>query len=188
MVSMSELLLQWRWTARTANVANLRATDSLGWRNFVLGGTAAVLGAVVSLGIFATLESSDVALGVRIAAGTVAALAAALTALGKYLNYASRAEAHRKASRAYGDLVRQIDAQLDCGEPLTLEAVTTIRKAMDKIDDEAPNVAPLMWMWAAEGVQTERAAQDAGKPSVDASTVNRGARPRLRRLKTRLFG
>src|SRR5438128_9554757 len=111
---MNELLSSWRWTARTANVANLRATDTLNSRNFALGGTSAVLGAIVGLGIFATLQEGAVHLWIRIVAGGVAFLAAGSAGLWKYLKYGPRVEAHQTASREYGNLVRRIDLELKC--------------------------------------------------------------------------
>ena len=168
-------------------MANLRATDSLSWRNFALGGTSATLGAIVGLGIFATLQEGAAHLWVRIVAGGVAFLAAGLAALWKYLNYGSRSEAHRKASRAYGDLVREIDVALQCTQPMTCEVVTKIREKMDKIDDDAPNVSPLVWVWAVEGVEQERQAMIERKPPVDASTINRGMASRVQRVSARLF-
>jgi hypothetical protein len=184
---MDELLISWRWIARTANVANLRATDSLSWRNFALGGISATLGAIVGLGIFATLQEGTVHLWVRLVAGGVAFLAAGLAGLWKYLEYGSRAKAHEKASRAYGNLVRRIDLELECATPITCAIATDIRTALDKIDEESPNVAPLVWTWATEGVTQERRAREQNKPIVDASTINRGAISRLRRLWSLLF-
>jgi hypothetical protein len=184
---MNDLLISWRWTARTANVANLRATDTLSWRNFALGGTSATLGAIVGLGIFATLQEGAHHLWVRLAAGGVAFLAAGLGALWKYLKYPSRVEEHQKASRQYGDLVREIDLELECVAPITCPVADRIRKTMDEIDDAAPNVSPLIWIWAVEGVAQERKAQEQNEPPIDASTVNRGAVSRVRRLWSRLF-
>jgi hypothetical protein len=184
---MNELVSSWRWTARTANVANLRATDSLRWRNFALGGTSTTLGAIVGLGIFATLQEGTHHLWVRLAASGAAFLAAGLAALSKYLNYSPRVEEHRKASREYGDLVRRIDLERECVSPITCTVATTIRDAMDKIDDAAPNVSPFVWAWAVEGVAEERKAQERGERTVDASTINRGVTSRLQRLWARLF-
>jgi hypothetical protein len=183
---MNELATSWRWTARTANVANLRATDSLSWRNFTLGGVSATLGAIVGLGIFATLQEGAHHLWIRLVAGGVAFLAAGLAALWKYMGYGPRIEEHRKASREYGDLVRQIDLELECVVPMTCEVATTLRHAMDEIDDAAPNVSPFIWLWATEGVAAERKALDDGSIVVDASTINRGALSRLKRLWSRL--
>jgi hypothetical protein len=183
---MNELLKSWRWTARTANVANLRATDALNWRNFALGGVSAVLGAVVSLGIFATLQEGAHELWIRIVASGLAFLAASLAALWKYLNYSTRVKEHQAASRAYGNLVRQIDLELECNTPITSATAARIRKTMDKIDDASPNVSPFIWIWADEGVKQERAAVAKKRPPIDASTVNRGAWSRVQRLWVRL--
>jgi hypothetical protein len=149
---VNDLVASWQWAARTANVAHLRATDSLNWRNFALGGTSAILGAVVGLGIFATLQEGSHHLWVRIAAGGVAFIAAGLAALWKYLNYTTRADEHRKASRDYGQFVRQVDRELVCTTPITCDAADKIRNALDKIDAAAPNVSPFIWAWAVDGV------------------------------------
>jgi len=178
---MEELLISWRWEARAANVAHLRATDSLSWRNFVLGGTSAALGAIVGLSIFATLQEGAHHLWVRIVAGGVAFLAAGLAALWKYLGYSERVEKHRVASRAYGNVVRQIDLAL--GWPTITEiAVKEIRDEIDKTDTDAPNVSPFIWMGAVEAVIEERRT----KKAVDASSAGRGLASRLGRLWKRL--
>ena len=180
---MNALLTTWRWDARTANVAHLRATDSLTFRNLALGGTSAILGALVALGVFATLQSSHVVLGVRIAAGATAFAAAGSAALWKYLDYGSRIEKHREASRAYGNMVRQLDLELTLATPPTDDVVTGIRHDLDDIDNKAPNVSAAIWVWAVGGVAKERA-----DPAIDASTIDRGAWSRLTRLVTRLVG
>jgi hypothetical protein len=182
-----ELLRAWRWTTRTANVAHLRATDSLGWRGFALGGLSAVLGAIVGLGIFATLQTSHVSVAVRIVAGATAFVAAGSAALFKYLNYSSRVEEHRDASRSYGNLVRQIDQELIGATPVGDAAITAVRTKLDEIDTKSPNVSPAIWAWAVAGVSEERAAWDKGDFSVDATTLDRGAWSRLGRLMKRLF-
>jgi hypothetical protein len=178
---LHELLTTWRWNSRTANVAHLRATDSLSFRNLALGGTAAVLGALVGLGVFATLQSSHVALGVRIAAGATAFAAAGSAALWKYLNYGARVEQHRVASRAYGNMVRQLDEVLKGDARITDEVVTHIRKQLDAIDTAAPNVSASIWIWAVTAVGKQKA-----RPSIDASTIDRGALSRVGRLFTRV--
>lgn len=181
------LLLKWRWNSRTANVAHLRATDSLTWRNFALGGTSAALGALVGLGVFATLQSSHVPLGVRIAAGATAFVAASSAALWKYLNYSARIELHRTASRSYGNMVRQLDDTLALahasGRAPAEETVEHLRKTLDGIDVAAPNVPPGIWIWAVGGVAKEQR-----DPTIDASTIDRGLSSRLRRLGRRVFG
>jgi hypothetical protein len=184
---MAQLLESWRWIARTANVANLRATDSLNWRNFALGGTSTTLGAVVGLGIFATLQEGSHHPWVRIVAGGVTFLAAGLAALWKYLSYPTRAKEHQVASREYGNLVRLIDRELNSGTQITSAVAERIRKTMDRVDNASPNVSPFIWIWASEGVDAERKAIKAKRAPVDASTINRGALSRLARLQSRLL-
>jgi hypothetical protein len=181
------LLTAWRWTTRTAHVAHLRATDSLSWRSFALGGASAILGAIVGLGIFATLQSDHVSLTVRILAGIIAALAAALAALYRHLDYATRVRNHITASRAYAALVREMDQELLTPTPIEYATVTRIREQLDAVDTAAPNVSPAVWTWAVAGVAREREARDGGDITVDASTLSRGARSRLTRLRRRLF-
>jgi hypothetical protein len=185
--TLNDLVVSWRWTARTANVANLRATDNLNWRNFALGGASATLGAIVALGIFATLQEGTKHLWVRLAAGAVAFLAAGLAGLWKYLDYGTRARRHESTSRAYGNLVRRIDLELECTNPMTCEVAQTLRAEMDAIDNDAPNVSPLVWHWAVDSVCQERATRGHNRELIDASTINRGAVSRMQRLWTRLF-
>ena len=180
--TLAELLTRWRWTCRTANVAHLRATDSLTFRNLALGGTSAVLGALVGLSVFASLQSSDVPLWVRIAAGGAAFAAAGSAALWKNLNYGPRIELHRTASRDYGNMVRQLDEALDADAAISDATVRPIRTALDVIDKAAPNVSTAIWIWAVAGVGKERRGEVA-----DASTIDRGVWSRLTRFGTRVL-
>lgn len=180
---MTQLLENWRWLMRTANVAHLRATDALAWRNFALGGLTAFLGAVVGVGVFASLQGSHVPLGIRIAAGGVTLAAAGLASLRVYLDYGKRSEQHKDASRAYGILVREIDFTLQLGlNPVPEAMMTQIRGKMDQVEVTAPNVAPAIWVWAVEGVTKEQAGE-----AKDASTIDRGLWSRLGRLGKRLL-
>jgi hypothetical protein len=176
------LLTTWRWNSRTANVAHLRATDSLSFRNNALGGTAAILGALVGLSVFASLQSSHVALGVRIAAVGTAFAAAASGALWKRLDYSARIERHRRASRSYGNMVRQIDEVLKSGTAVTTAIVTPIRTELDAIDKLAPNVSGMIWVWAVGATAIQHR-----HPKTDASTIDRGAWSRVKRLVRWLF-
>jgi len=142
------------------------------------------LGALVGLGVFATLQSSHVSLGVRIAAGGAAFAAAGSAALWKYLDYPPRIDAHCKASRSYGNLVREIDIELQASQTqVTEEAMTTIRQAFDQVDSDAPNVSTTIWLWAVSAVARERDDED----HPNATTIERGALPGLKRLSTRLL-
>lgn len=167
--------------ARTANVAHLRATDSMGWRNFALGASTAVLSAVVASAGFATLHSSDPSLR-GVLAGLVM-LAAALSALQTYMRYGNRTAQHREASRNYGVAVRQIaltQEKLRHAGRLTAEIetdVAAIEKALDAADRAAPNVSPYIWAWAVASVDAAR--QGVESDDRAATTLNRGLWPRI---------
>jgi hypothetical protein len=61
--------------------------------------------------------------------------------------------------------------------------VTAIREKIDKVDLAAPNVPPAIWMWAVGAVRKEE-----DEPAkVDASSVDRGLKQRLKRLADRLI-
>ena len=106
-----QLLEHWRKQARTANVAHLRATDSMSRRGFGLGATTTIgLGAVVGTSVFASAQGNakfNTPFGYAL--GSLSVLAAVLAALQTYFRYSERAEKHRQASRQYGDAVRHIE-------------------------------------------------------------------------------
>ena len=78
--TIDELLEYWRIRIIMLMDAHLRASDSLTWRNFWLGGTATILAAIVSSSIFATLQDS-VDTEIRVAVGLVSLLSASLIGL-----------------------------------------------------------------------------------------------------------
>jgi hypothetical protein len=178
----SSPLFRWRAEARTANVAHLRATDSLNWRNFSLGAIAVMLATATGTSVFATLQH-DVTIWVRVLVATLIVVSAMLTALQTYMRYGSRAEAHQRASRDYGNVVREITEVLDTHLAATALAERThaIRRELDKIDDAAPNVAPYLWSWAVNSCAVSAAT---GR---DPSTIGRGLGPRLRWMWTHSF-
>ena len=145
------LLQHWAKQARTANVAHLRATDSMNRRSFALGATTTVLGTVVGTTVFASTQGStnfNSPLGYALA--SVSVLAAALAALQTYLRYSERAEKHRRASRQYGDIVRDIASVSNARLPVREldKQVREVDGHLDLVDDPAPNVAPFVWAWA----------------------------------------
>ena len=61
--------------------------------------------------------------------------------------------------------------------------MTTIRQAFDQVDSDAPNVSTTIWLWAVSAVARERDDED----HPNATTIERGALPGLKRLSTRLL-
>lgn len=151
-----ELLETWRWVARRANVAHLRATDTFSTRYVRVGGAATVLAAVVSSTVFATLgESVDE--WVRVLAASLGLLSAALAGLNTFLRYGERVEMHRRAARQYGGIVRRIHELLTCHSESNLcPEIEKLRADFDAIDNDAPNVPAYVWVWAVDGVALEQ--------------------------------
>jgi hypothetical protein len=170
-----ELLEDWRWVARRANVAHLRATDTFGSRYVRIGGAAVVLAAITSSTVFATLDDGNE--GWRLAAAIVGLLSAALAGLNTFLRYGERVEMHRRAARQYGNIVRRIHELLVCSPDSGLcTVIEQLRAEMDAIDNDAPNVPGYVWIWAVDGVALEQTGE-----LDDASSHRRGFFDWLRR-------
>jgi hypothetical protein len=179
---IKELLDKWRWDARTAQVAHLRETATLAWRDFVLGGLTAFLAGIVGVGVFASLQGSQAPLGIRIVAVVMTLITAGLVALRTRLDYGSRVESHRKASRHYTALVRECDQRRQAPNLLAEKDMTEIREKFDVADWEAADVSPWIWAWAVDCVRFERKQVEAGHEPPDAVTIGRGFWSRLKQL------
>jgi hypothetical protein len=164
----------WMRQTRQANVAHLRATDSLNWRNFGFATLTVVFTTAVGSSVFATLEK-NVTTWVRVVAASVSVLAAILTGLQSSLRYGSRAEAHRRAAREYGNVFRELEdlQQAHLAPEQQQERIEEIRRKLDKIDEDAPNVSAYLWAWAVSSVQR---VEETGE---DPSTIDRGIWPRI---------
>jgi hypothetical protein len=160
-----------RRKARIADAAHNCATDALTRRSLILGSLAAILSATVSAGVFTTLQGNRAAVGLRIAAAATAAVAAILVALQTYSKYGSRAEGHRRSSRAYDQLVHDIDKRLALAtSTLTPDDMNHVCAEFAKIANAAPNVPPHIWCWAFWAVEIE----DQSWGYLDAAIVPRG--------------
>jgi MFS family permease len=111
-------------------------------RGRLLGVISASLGAIVGTSIFATLQETPT-IGWRIAAGLLTTIAAVLTALLTFLDYAKRAAEHRSAGAAYGRLRREFDAFFlelgtisDRGE--SLGRLSDLRTRIDDLGESSP--------------------------------------------------
>ncbi|MBV9213471.1 MAG: SLATT domain-containing protein [Actinobacteria bacterium] len=181
-VDRIELLELWRRQARRANIAHLRATDSLTWRNRALGGVAVVSATVTGSSLFGSVQSGHLAPGWRIAAAATAVLLAGVAALWRSLDYGSRITSHEQAGRDYGNAVRRIDRLM--GEPASpaLErAMSDLEHELAHIDERAINVPAGIWLWADWAVEEAEA-----DPRLDPSTLGRGLLSRIRRTIRRM--
>lgn len=166
----TQLLDRWWLQCKRANVAHLRATDSLTWRNYALSVSTAVVSTVVGSSVYAALQSNTAG-GVQFAVASLSVVAAALAGVQNVLRYGTRAEKHRRASRDYGIVMRWIrEVQADPPAEGIHKAVEQMRRRLDEIDLEAPNVPADIWVWAVCAVQKE-ICDTTG--ATDASTVGR---------------
>lgn len=112
-----------------------------------LGVPATALTALVGTGVFATLQA-DPGLGLRIATGTIAIVAAVLIALQTFLRQAERAEQYREAARSYSRIRRRIEHAL-LFPPETRAAaealVTEVGEALAEAARGKPNVPQRVW-------------------------------------------
>lgn len=154
--TIDDLLEYWRVRIVMLMDAHLHAVHSLTWRNFLLGGTATILAAIVSSSIFATLQDT-VDTAIRVAVGSVSLVSASLIGLKTYLKYGERVEAHRRVARRYGALVHWI-TELQATpppEPELRECVDKIRRTFDEIDMQSPNVSNRIWKRTVAAVEQE---------------------------------
>ena len=144
---VNELLSEWLVRTRVALSAYNSATTRTLASERRLGIPAVVLSTAVATSVFATLAESP-AVGWRIATGTIALLAAVLTALQTFLRQEERAEQYRDAARSYGRLRRRVERTL----LFPPETVTAANHVLDELADalaEAgrgkPNLPQRIW-------------------------------------------
>jgi len=144
---VDRLLEQWLTRCRVAIAAYNDATTRGAMAGRQLGGTSAVVSAIVATAVFGTLQK-DPALGWRIATGVLAVLAAVLAALHTFLRHEERSEQFREAARGYSRLRRRIE-RARLFPPATREAADALLDQLGKELAEAasgkPNVPQGIW-------------------------------------------
>jgi len=119
-----------------------RRCDRIRWW---LGGSAAVLSAIVGTTIFAAVEKhlDNSSLTLKVLIISVGILAAILTGLSTFLNLAERTEKHRSAGVQYKKMVWELErilsqsaAQMTRDDP----ALTKIQQQLDDLEERAPVV------------------------------------------------
>jgi hypothetical protein len=154
----SLLIAEERWRhAWKLGLAHYEMTKRmLRWHEW-LGGLAAALAALVALPIFGTLKDNP-AIGWKIAAGVVAALAAVLAALQTRLKFGERAEKHKVAAAHYGTIRRHLEI-VACkyekapDDPGFLDELEQIGNEMARLPAETPYLKPSA---DKRGAQTQR--------------------------------
>ncbi|PYV55582.1 MAG: hypothetical protein DMG98_15165 [Acidobacteria bacterium] len=144
-----------------------RRCDRIRWW---LGGSAAVLSAIVGTTIFAAVEKhlDNSSLTLKVLIISVGILAAILTGLSTFLNLAERTEKHRSAGVQYKKMVWELErilsqsaAQMTRDDP----ALTKIQQQLDDLEERAPVVPEKLYAqveddWKNRGVKFVPKASD----------------------------
>ena len=138
----------YRTVVRRAARAHYKAVDQARRGNLLLGVPVVVTTTVVGTSIFATLNSQPSAT-LKILAGIVSLLAAALAALQTFFRFAERAEKHRVAAANYGIARRDLDLFLlkYVSEPAdarqaAIDDLGKIKSKLDQLAQESPDIPP----------------------------------------------
>ena len=169
---VAELLNRWLGRTRVAVSAYNDATTRTLAAERRLGIPAAILGAVVATGVFATVEKNP-ALVWRLLTGVLALLAAILTALQTFLRQAERSEQYREAARTYGRIRRRIERAMLFPRP-SREDVLALLEDLGELIDHPDAVSRTCR--SAFGIgrtirSTARATRAGSAPSVFASEI-----------------
>jgi len=139
---IKDLLNKWRMRALESQASHYESAKVLKNGNYWLGIPVIIFSTFIGTSIFSTLESS-VEIKVRTIIGIVSFLTALLASLQTFLRLAERAERHRSIASKYGAICREIEqvlTYLDSDDDLNEKLVSDIRKELDNISEEAPEV------------------------------------------------
>ncbi|WP_432980484.1 SLATT domain-containing protein [Dactylosporangium sp. CA-233914] len=150
------VIAAWYRRARESQMTHYLAANRSAHLSRWLGVPSVLLSAAAGTTLFASLQKDDTSSWMRLAAGLVAVVAAALTALQTFLNSDDRAAKHRTAAAAYGAIRREIE-QHQVIRPQSREQATSIleglRKRLDEIAGTAPDVPDRLWKTAQKEIQ-----------------------------------
>jgi hypothetical protein len=154
------LLEDWRKRADDASKTHYAQASRLSALNLILGIPVVVLTTFVGTSVFATLQD-PVNTGMRIVVGVVSVAAAVLASLQTFLSFAERAEKHRQAAERWAAMRREITEILALhpsylatrGDPKNY--LDDLRKRMDEIAAESPEMSGRRWKRALEQEQAD---------------------------------
>lgn len=145
-----ELLENWLRRLRESQFSHYEAAKYLSQSNYTLGLPAVILSSIVGTSIFASLGKT-VEPSMQITVGIISVLAATLSAVQTFLGFAERAAKHREVASRYGAARRRIEELLAIsGGKVTSEEIGAVRREIDSIAEEAPNVSDSVWIRTAK--------------------------------------
>jgi hypothetical protein len=134
------LLNKWRQNLLIVRDTQYTASQQLSFSNYLFGIPVVVLSAILGTSILATIEAS-VNTNLKLAAGIMGMLIAALAGIQTLLRFEERAEKHRKIGARCASLIREIDETLaysEEGKDIQREVVKSIRQRYDEVALDAP--------------------------------------------------
>jgi hypothetical protein len=138
-----ERLRDWECRCAAAVEVHFELAETLSRRNIYLGIPVVVLSAIVGTSLFASVSGDGVAVGIRIAAGTVSLIAGVLASIQTFLRFGARAEQHRVAAERWAAVMREIEKV----RVLPADQVGDAKQLLDDIQarmDEAADKSPAM--------------------------------------------
>jgi len=144
MTATKDLLHRWLKRARESAFAHYAAEERCSHLHYLLGVPAAILAAIVGTAVFASLDTA-VDTRIKIAVGFTSIVAAVLSGIQTFLRYSERADRHRVAASKYGAIRRHLEQLLIYPDQVTYSVVDEIRKALDALSADAPNISAKLW-------------------------------------------
>lgn len=161
---IAELLSGWLLHAHKERDRHDSAARRYEGRRFTLGSIAITLSATVGTSVFASLATSARAPWIAVAVGLVSVAATVLTALSTFLDYAGRAQRHRRAAANCKGIIHEIEeafATMKSGGQIDSLWVQAIRKRFDLIETETPVVVSAVYDEIQQEYQTVHFVQKA---------------------------
>lgn len=158
--AVMQRLFDWECRCAAAEEVHFDVAEELSRRNLFLGIPVVVLSAIVGTSLFASVSSDGVAVGIRIAAGTVSLIAGVLASIQTFLRFGARAEQHRVAAERWAAVKREIEKVRALPAEQVGDAnelLDDIKARMDQAADKAPAMPKRRWNRAL--AKQERAAK-----------------------------
>lgn len=141
--------------------AHYRAAKIANQRHVLLGAPATLISTIVGTAIFASLNGNPDN-SVKIFAGLISLLGAALSALQTFFKFSELAEKHRLAGANYGDIKRQFDLFLlkygsseHPPESEAVEELAQLAQVLSRLAQESPDIPDVAYRKATE-METSR--------------------------------
>ncbi len=149
------LLSDWQTRAWAAQIAHYRVASRLRGYNNWLGLPVVIFTTAVGTSLFATLNQDDLGMWLRVTVGCISVVAAILAGIQTFLSFGKRADQHAVAADWYASIRRKIEQQANTprkGRSDPRKFLDEIRKDMNTVGSQFPEIGERMWAQVAEDV------------------------------------